>query len=110
MNNDPEINPWRAPATGPEEWRAPHSAADHSLTCPECSGRMEPGCLTTGAWLYWRDWNDRSMLVRFADRLPNTLPSFVGINRLSGFQCERCEVVVFRYGSHRLDWKNSDRP
>ncbi len=101
-------NPWQSPTSAPGEKRvADFGSNSPVLKCPECSGVMEPGYLTTGAWLYWRRWDDRSLLVRFSDRLMKTLPSFVGTNRLPGFRCSQCEVVVFRYGNHRHRWTGS---
>jgi|GEM_PF-3150225 len=99
------VNPWQSPGAEPRPWK---SGPGDSICCPECGAGMRPGYLTTGAWLYWRKWTDRSLLVKFSDRLPNTLPSFVGTNRLPGYRCEECELVVFRYGNHRSEW--SDEP
>lgn len=104
MKPPADDDPWRPPRSGPGDWKVHLEGPDCKLDCPECGQAMEPGYLTTGAWLYWREWQDKSLLVRFSDRLPNTLPTFVGINRLPGFRCPACEMIVFRYGSHRQEW------
>lgn len=100
-------NPWQPPEA---DFHARPAAVSRPvpLVCPECGAGMRPGYLTTGSWLYWRRWNDRSLLVRFSDRVRGTLPSFVGTNRLPGYRCEQCEVIVFRYGDHRHEWHDAE--
>jgi Domain of unknown function (DUF6487) len=104
---DPD--PWRPPEAEVRPWILSTGPDGNGIPCcPECGREMQPGYLTTGSWLYWREWTDRSMLVKFSDRLPNTPPTFVGTNRLPGFRCKDCEVVVFRYGGHRKEWTDGD--
>jgi len=88
-----ETNPYQSPEPDPGK--------DPSRDCPECGQAMERGYITTGAAVYWRNWEDRRWLLFSADKLPGTGPAFVGTNKLGGFRCPQCELVLFQYGRHR---------
>jgi hypothetical protein len=89
------------PYQSPREDGGSESPATELLVCPECGEPMEAGYVTTGARMYWRNWSDRSWLVWPSDGIAGTRASFVGSNKLTGFRCASCELVVFRYGTHK---------
>lgn len=92
-----DTNPYQSPELDPEK----HPLDAEVPACPECGQAMERGYITTGAAVYWRNWQDRRWLVFWAKKLPGTGPAFIGTNKLGGFRCPECELVLFRYGRHR---------
>lgn len=100
-----EPNPYQPPNSIVE----PEPQEISPLACPECGRPMEPGYVTVGARLYWRKWHDRSWLVSSAEGIPSTHPAFVGTNKLSGFRCALCELIIFRYGMHKGQHAPRDR-
>ena len=97
-----ETNPYQSPAV-----KAQGDDNDvRPLACPECGEQMQHGYLMTSNELYWRSWNDKSWLVWKKEFLAGTRPAFVGSNKLSGYRCASCELIVFRHGMQ----KNSYRP
>jgi len=92
-----EFNPYQSPTDD----SPPQMPGIEPMECPECGEPMETGYVTTAARLSWRNWTDRTWAIFGFKKLPGTGPAFVGSNKLSGFRCRRCELVVFRYGVHK---------
>ncbi len=69
---------------------------------------METGYITPSGPLFWRNWTQGIFLV-FSGKLPGTYPAFVGFNKLSGFRCHGCELVVMRYGNHKMAHAPTDQ-
>ena len=94
---DDETNPYQSP-----EEDADYPLPDASnLDCPKCGRPMENGYLATSGRIYWRTWRNQSWVLFGSEALPGTGPGVVGINRIGGFRCEYCELVVFGYGEHK---------
>lgn len=92
-----EPNPYQSPQADPGA-ETPHVPV---FTCPECGQPMEPGYVSTGQFVFWRRWTTPWWLP-YAGALRGTGPRLFGFQKLSGYRCQRCEVVVFRYGNHKL--------
>jgi len=97
MNN----NPYQAPRADVAD-EAGNSA--HSVTaspkCPICDRVMEAGFIASSSSLYWRQWTNQKWLLRGNESLSKTSSVF-GINKLSGYRCVDCEIVLFAYGKSR---------
>ena len=91
-------NPYQAPHIDLDSETEPD--VDKCPSCPECGKTMEAGYIASSASLYWRKWNNQNWLLRGNESLSKTSSVF-GINKLSGFRCGDCEIVLFAYGEAR---------
>jgi len=92
------INPYESPESDPNE---PFEQED-ALKCPECGQPMEPGYFL-GKGVYWRKWGEKPYTSwGLPVSLPGTAAAFVGTNKIGGFRCADCELIVFRYGKHKI--------
>lgn len=104
-----EINPYQPP----DENSADQKVPVEPIACPECGDLMEPGYVSTAGSLYWQNWLNPAWwhwVGLGLQRLAGTRPAFVGFNRLTGFRCRGCELIVFRYGAHKKAYAPQDRP
>lgn len=94
-------NPYKAPRINdPIEADVSEFSVDYRPNCPECCTAMEAGYIASSASLFWRRWSNQRWLLRGNESLAKTSSVF-GINKLSGFRCVDCEIVMFAYGKSR---------
>ncbi len=67
-----------------------------ALRCPQCRQWMQPGFVAVSQGLLWLR-NPESATVDFAENLPGT-NAIMRANRLPGWRCLSCELVLLRYG------------
>ncbi len=92
-------NPYESPAINEN---STESGADKSrkMACPECGKPMENGYFpSTG--IFWKLPGAMPISITSKEALPGTVPrSFRwGTNKVGGFRCRDCELVLFWYGS-----------
>jgi hypothetical protein len=100
-------NPYQAP--GIDEAGKPELSVDGCPSCPVCDEVMEAGYIASSASLYWRHWTNQKWLLRGNESLSKTSSVF-GINKLSGFRCADCEIVLFAYGKSRKRFSPKAKP
>lgn len=100
-------NPYASPAVTPSV----ATLGDRPLRCPECNEEMEQGYITTTGRMYWRTWDDQSwILTEQQHGVSGTNPGFFSANRLSGYRCSGCELVIFRHGTQKKSYAPEDDP
>ncbi len=95
------LNPYKSPSDS-ETFEASELP---QMQCPHCGKSMEFGYFpTTG--VYWMRPGESSFVWSEARALPGTRGFFsLRGARIYSFRCEPCEMVVFHYGSRKLEAK-----
>ncbi|QDU71159.1 PF20097 family protein [Mucisphaera calidilacus] len=75
---------------------ASHVPEPEVVRCPKCHARMQPGVLPVSGGIGWLPWSP-SATMSMSESLPGT-HAVMRPNRLPGWRCRACELVLFRYG------------
>ncbi len=67
------------------------------MHCPQCHSRMQSGYIPTGGGIFWFRKQERPDIFPFARALPGT-SAWLRRAKLEAYHCNRCELVLFRYG------------
>ena len=93
-------NPYESPS---ESTNAPHDTTHPQMSCPECGKQMEPGYFPSSGGIHWKQPDEQSVSFLLSKCLPGTL-GFWKVAKMGGFRCPDCELVVFRFGKHKLQF------
>ena len=91
------MNPYEPPANAEEP-----AKPDLVRICPQCGQPMEAGYIPSAQGIVWRRLKQWRLWLWLTG---NTLPGSTGFlipTKIGGHRCGHCELVIFRYGSHKL--------
>ncbi len=72
------------------------------MKCPECHTSMTPGFIPTSGGLHFYRAQEDTELSLYAQALPGTSAWFRRA-KLEAYRCNRCHLVLFRYGKQIED-------
>ena len=67
------------------------------MRCPECNALFEEGLLPVAHGMHWVRGRKPGGVGAFAEDVPGT-HAVMRPNRLEGWRCKKCHLILFRYG------------